>query len=114
MALELSDLARKTKAITVTLEDGDSFSVSYYPHRFTPENNLILSFMFDDGTNVREAFGSFAETLASVIAKWDITLEGQPWPVTAENINGLSDVVIQSIVVAIREDRRPNAQSARS
>ena len=114
MPLELNDLARKVKTVVVSLEDGDSFNVTYYPHKFTPEVNLALSFMFDEGTSVREAFGSFAGTLASIIKAWDITLDGQPWPVSAENINAMSDSVIQAMLGAIREDRRPNAMSAKS
>ncbi len=115
MPLELSDLARKTKTVEVTLEEtGDKFSVTYYPHKFTPEVNLALSFMFEDGVSVREAFGNFATTLASLINKWDITNDGQPWPVTPDNINALSDNVIRQMLDTIREDRRPNAKSANS
>jgi len=111
--LNLHDLSKRTKEVTVTY-DGESFTVTYFPHRFTPAVNLKLSLASYVDMPLEEAMSDYAETIASVIKAWEIMDGTKPWPVTKENIAKLPDAVLMAILEAIRNDRRPNAPSAAS
>ena len=97
--IELSDLfARRvqTVKIQITEEAGDTFSVTYKPDAFTKKLQADLA--------VAPSEDAMAVLLTGLIQKWDLTVGGEPYAVTAENLEALGLPLMTTISSVLMDD----------
>lgn len=94
---------RKTKTIEIAYED-ETVKVSYVRAAITPEWEQAFNEAIKDEWRSR----AVVESLARVIAEWDLTDGGKPFPPTVENLVTLPTQFLVTVFTAIMEDQRPN------
>lgn len=106
MPLDLKAYRETTRPVTVTVPAGE-FGVSYRPAEYTPAWQKRI-------TTVGEDPDAFARHLAPVLASWELTDGGKPYPLTPDTLCALGMDIINAIVTAIAADASlavdPNAR----
>ena len=106
MPIRLSDLAAKTRTVTVDFE-GTPIEVTYLPGRMTmaTQQRLQKSTELPAGKANRE----LATILAELVAGWDVTDDnGAPLPVTEELVRQLPLRFVTALTTELFEDINPN------
>jgi hypothetical protein len=97
--VELSELfARRvqTVEIEITPEPGDTFSVTYKPDAFTKAVQAEIQ--------AAETEDAASVLLLRLIAKWSLVVDGEPYPVTKENLEALGFPLLMAISTVVNED----------
>lgn len=102
--MELKQIKVRTKVLTLDLgpDPEDKLTIHYRPGAVTQDNIDALT----EGPS-SEGFDRVVEFMLSAIASWDITQDGKPYDVTAENVRALDIPFINMIQEAIVEDNQP-------
>ncbi|MDE2100091.1 MAG: hypothetical protein KGL39_22745 [Patescibacteria group bacterium] len=114
MPLKVSDINKRTKALTFTFEvDGQTEDVSlvYRPGWYTVERERELRELVNDSSHRAE---QITTTLAQMLVSWDVTDEkGKPYPVTLDALQKVdADGFLSAVFMAIMEDLHPNLRTA--
>lgn len=110
MPIKVSDLAAKTRPLTVDLGDGDKLQIVYRPHSVSLADNQALQ----EAQGTLGAQPAVAARLCKLLAEWDLVDgDGEPWPITQGGLLALPDVLLADILAAIQEDQSPNARNGR-
>jgi len=106
MPFELSDLITKrvrTVAITVTADE--TFAVRYSPDAMTPDVWANLQgWVKANADQDADPFAVATYVIVPLVKGWDLTVEGQPYPVTIENVVGLGLPLVAAIAGALMTD----------
>ena len=115
MPFELSDLITKrvrTVAIPVTADE--TFAVRYSPDAMTPDVWANLQgWVKANADQDADPFAVATYVIVPLVKGWDLTVEGQPYPVTIENVVGLGLPLVAAIAGALKpidEDDREGAK----
>lgn len=65
----------------------------YYTHRYT--NDLQRELVAKPGLDI------LVEKLGGLITEWDLQMDGQPWPVNAENLSAIGVMSLTAIAKAL-------------
>lgn len=107
MPLDLATKRDKTRTATCYF-DGDPVTLQYKFMGLTSEYFSALDAQFDRLT-------ANTQLLIDAVSTWDITLGGEPYAVTPENVRALPGVLVGALADAIVEDlgklteRKPRA-----
>jgi hypothetical protein len=102
--IELKDLlARRVRTLEIAIGDdtGETFWVKYTPEALTKQLQADLADV--DGPD------SAAMLLASFIRAWSLTVDGEPYPITQENLQALGLPLLMSISTLVWEDFNAHA-----
>ena len=101
---ELSHLTRvkRTQAM-IDLGDGDLLAVVFDANKLNPVWLARATDRQDAGDSL-----TMANSLAEIILEWDVTLEGQPFPPTSENLAQLSFTALGRLVTHVIEAALPS------
>lgn len=94
MPLDLRQLQNRRAELSVSI-DGESepLTFSFYPHKFTnATNNRITG---SPGLN------TLVDELAGLLIDWNLLLDGQPFPLSKENLSLLGLPVLTAMAKAI-------------
>lgn len=97
--IELSDLfARRVQSVEIQITDepGDSFTVTYKPDAFTKALQAELK--------AAEAEDTAALLLVRLIVRWSLTVDGEAYPVTIENLEALGYPLLMAISAVVQAD----------
>lgn len=97
--IELADLFGRrvrTVAVQFTDDDADTFEVTYSPDVFTKQFQAEMA--------AAESEDVAALSLHRLLKRWNLTVEGEPWPLTVENVEALGFSLIRLIVGVIQAD----------
>jgi len=89
---------------TVTFPNTDTVLVVVYRPRALSTAHMATAERDErDGVSLAPRSG-LADTLTEILASWDFSMNGEPWPLTRENVNALPDVMMMRIFEAVVED----------
>lgn len=107
MTLDLAALFNLEATTTVQLGDL-SFDVRYAPNKLSVDAfNKVIKAQKDADID------TLAGMMIDAIIGWDLTLNGEPYPVTRENLGRLPIPVFGQLITAVlREVRDPNGEGS--
>lgn len=107
--LDLSAYASKqNKDVTVTLDDGDSFTVTINAAKATERFFLNAKALAGGDGDLLTSLAVAKHVIVGLVTDWGITVDGtQPLPVTAETVEELPVAVTGAIVAALFEAESP-------
>lgn len=101
-------IAKQTRELQVPLNDeGDSFSIWWSPAAYTRDVHLAITAKADDDT-ASDPFEVAERVILPLVKKWSIKVDGEMWPITAENVASLGLFIIGAMTRLIMADM-PNA-----
>jgi hypothetical protein len=95
--LNLSALLRRSARIEVEYA-GETFGVEYLPHAITTDVYLELEAATASETTAVEVLGVL---LAKLVASWEIEMDGQPLPVSADSMRLFPIAMLAEVSTAI-------------
>lgn len=113
MPVSLAQIATNTANVEIRLNDSDTVNLTYYPGRVTEKMfaNLQAIPTLNENTIV-SGFGTLNETLANLIADWDLyeDLEmTKKFPIDASRFPDLPITFRMQLIWGIMGDIRPEA-----
>lgn len=97
--IDLADLLqRRVRTVEIDIGDGsgETFWVKYKPDALTKEMQREI--------RDAEAEDTMALILLSFLADWSLTVDGKPFPITAENLEALGLPLQMAISAIVQED----------
>jgi len=105
--MDLQALRARTRQVTIEY-DGDRLVVEYRPAALTGALvDRVTSSAQEQGQS-----GVIAAALADVVAAWDVTCGGQPYPPTRENLMALPLRLLSEVFRAVVQDATPPPPNA--
>lgn len=93
--MELSSLFKKTAPVVVNY-DGDTINTQVYTDRLTPQRKAaLLTLAAEDNEEQKD---ETVMLLSELIERWDVTLDGQPYLPTYENLMQVSYPLISTLL----------------
>ena len=110
MPINLGDLTKQTRTVTVRFEGtDDTLTVAYRPHCLTPARQAAFSQATREGRHT----DVMIEGIQVLVTEWDLLGEdGQPVPLTAEALAEVPMLVLGAVGAAIGEDVTPGPLSS--
>lgn len=118
--MRFSDLARKTRAVTLDLGDGDTITGHYRHGLITPR--LVHDILALDTGRMRSAppdetaaaLDAVAGHVARLIADWDLREDDDraPYPLTVDRLRDLPLPVLIALIMACVEDMNAGEKAA--
>jgi hypothetical protein len=94
MPLNLRDLQARRADVSAVIEgESEPLKFAYYPHKFTNTSQTRLT--------TATGLGALVDLLAELMIEWDLQMDGEPWPLTRDNLNALGIPVLTAIAKAI-------------
>lgn len=112
MPIRLSDLAAKSRALTVEF-DGEQIAVTYLPGRMT----MALQARMQKATELAagDANKELAAVLTELVSGWDVLDEsGAPLAVTEKVVRQLPLRFVTALTLALFDDVNPNGKTVSS
>jgi hypothetical protein len=97
LTLNVSQLATNEANLALTIA-GDTLNLTYYPNKLTTKAITQL----DNGLDGMNA------ALADIIKSWDLTDNGEPYPINPDSLAALGVGLLLQISKGIVGDIRPN------
>lgn len=117
MPIRISDLRKETRSVSFEWE-GETVNLKYRPGAVTAQMQMSAAGIATLGDNaglVVEYLGNYIESMASLIAEWDVLGEdGTPIPISVETMELLTLPFIFAMFGAIMGAYNPNGKSAKS
>jgi len=76
--------------------------LKYDPAKFTPEYRLALERIAKGGD--AKTHDADSKLVADLVLEWDVTMKGQPYPPTYENLVKMPVFVLAAVSVGLLED----------
>jgi len=105
--MDIQALKSRTRQVVVEYE-GEKLNVEYRPGSLT--GALVDRVTTAAGEQGQSAV--IADALAAILADWDATADGQPYPPTPENLLALPLRLLSEVFRAVVQDAAPNPSSA--
>jgi len=99
--IDLAKVSQKQVKLTVDI-DGEKLNLEYRPRVITPKFQLEMAQI--EGPDLHHM-------LAAVISSWDLENGGKPVKLTAESLAAVPMDILNSVLLAIMADMRPNSNS---
>lgn len=107
MPLDYKQAAERTKELQFTW-DGEPVTIRYRVHVMTAEMAKRLDELQAATASQAAIADANIALFLALVAAWDLTYDGAPWPLTAENLRMVDQSFLRAAFDAIREDRSPN------
>lgn len=106
MPYELSDLiARRVRTVEIAVTETESLSVRYSPDAMTPEVWARLQgWVKASADKDADPFEVAEYVIAPLLKSWDITVDGEPYPITPEHIAALGLPLVGALSAALMAD----------
>lgn len=100
MPVELKDLVLKAeRKLTVPLGDDASIVFWWSPTKYTREIHALLTSVTEEAE--KDPFEFAEKGIVPLVTRWDITVDGKPWPITAANVAKLGLFICVEMTLAI-------------
>jgi len=101
------------RPLTVTFDEGEKIELTFNPNAITPAflAELQTRKIGEEGSDVAQgaaAAGLVVDTLAQVLASWDLTDGGEPIPLTREGIASVPLDILSKILKEVNTATSPN------
>lgn len=115
MPVTLSKMAANTASVVIPVGE-DSVTVTYYPSRVSEKVFGSLAVLADQSnTDFVANAHALNEVLVTLVASWDVLRDdGQPVPITMEDLPDVPLTFRGLVVNSISEDIRGNAQATQT
>ena len=102
--IDIGDLfAKRARLVEIGERDDEKFVVGYSPDRYTMEVHARLQLMSENKEEAAQ-FDAVSELMVSLISEWDLTVDGEPYPITKENLMALGLPLVGAISEAVQAD----------
>lgn len=110
--MELNNLLNKTAPVTIEY-DGETINAVVYSDRLTPQKKAeLINLLFQEGEEQKE---EEVLMLSELIESWDVTLNGEAFPPTYDNLMQISypllSHVVREVASFLKERGKPKPQA---
>lgn len=97
--MDLETLRAKRASLKIEF-DGETINAEILPHKLTPEYRARLQKLAREESEERDAD---AQMVSELVASWDVTAGGEPYPPTYENLREIPIALLTVTATAILE-----------
>lgn len=106
MPFELSDLiAKRVRTVTIPVTETEGLAVRYSPDAMTPAVWARLQgWVREQAEQTADPFDVARYVIVPLVRDWDLTVDGEPYPVTVENVVNLGLPLVAAISAKLMAD----------
>jgi hypothetical protein len=106
--MELADLIRDERTLTVRVAAGE-LEITYRPSAFT----AAAEEKYLDAIENKRVNLAYAQALSEILTGWDLTRDGEPVPITLDELKHLPAEFLAEVFLAIVQDNRMGGKETR-